>query len=170
MVQQPPPSTAFEITLPSLRILALSVSFVIDQFPRTAVSGRKRSASFVLQQPFPQICRVTDIKPVVRDRAEQINIVHGIIRAPDRVRRSRFTRFESKRGSHVNPESFRGTWLCMLEETWVRNCCSPFRCASYSVAASSPGHSSSVGCQVLSGLKRSMLLKIFNVSGPRSLW
>jgi hypothetical protein len=76
MAEQAPSSAALKVSFPFLSILPLGVSFVIDQFPRTAVFRCKTNSSLVLREPSLQIPRETDIKAVIRDRAEQVDVEH----------------------------------------------------------------------------------------------
>jgi len=74
IAEQAPSGAALKVSFPFLSVLPVGVSFVIDQFPRTALFRCKTNSSLVLREPSFQIPRETDIKAVIRDRAEQLDV------------------------------------------------------------------------------------------------
>ncbi len=63
--QKPPAAATFQKSLTSQCILFLNVSFVIDQFPRTAKGGRKGQSLLMFSDAAAQVGGKTDVKPVV---------------------------------------------------------------------------------------------------------
>jgi hypothetical protein len=76
MAEQAPSGAALKVSFPFLSILRLGVSFVVDQFPGTAMSCCQTNSSLVLRESSLQIRRETDIKAVILDRAEQLHVKH----------------------------------------------------------------------------------------------
>jgi hypothetical protein len=59
--------SAFQVTFSPDRIGSFQVSFIINQFPRSAMGRCKRIALNVLLESLPQICRIADVKSIVSD-------------------------------------------------------------------------------------------------------
>lgn len=87
-LQEPPPAATLQIPFAPQSNLLLQGRFVIDQAPRPAIGGRKRSPLLVLRHPPPQIRGETNVESVIRFRLENVNVKHESTLSQNRVRRS----------------------------------------------------------------------------------
>src|SRR5258706_4848765 len=74
--QETAPSAALEVKLPAQRIFGFGIRLVVDQSPWAAKGGGKCLPLPVLGHPASQVCRVADVKAVIRFRMQDVNVKH----------------------------------------------------------------------------------------------
>ena len=109
LVQKSPPATALEEYFSLGSILLFQVSFIINEFPRSATLGAPRFTVLMLHESTTQIATHADVESGIRLRFDDVNIKHDVFLSSNvRSRSSYVTQSCWDTANLPNPQSREG--------------------------------------------------------------